>query len=118
MRSTLVNDTNTLMPVDLIHAMRGALRVSKHRQFDKDGKWIPGKVIVAANSGLRKLMRGMRRHTLSGERLVTIVSAMDRSQKRKAHKWQRDEAACEARRLRQIEAGRLTASNGVVEVVS
>ncbi len=49
----------------LIHAAR---RVSKHRQFDEHGRHIPGKCrFNRKQSGLRKLMRAMRRGTLDAE---------------------------------------------------
>jgi hypothetical protein len=35
--------------------------VSKHRQFDKDGKHIRGKCIINDNSGIKKRMRAWRR---------------------------------------------------------
>lgn len=51
-------------------------RRSKHRQFDDDGKWIPGKVRINSNSSLRKLMRAARRGMMPPERQVIIDMAM------------------------------------------
>lgn len=50
--------------------------ISKHRQFDKDGKWIEGKVHIGAASGLRKLMRAARRGKLPEDRMVLIQQTM------------------------------------------
>lgn len=51
--------------MQLIHAAR---RISKHRRYDEDGNFIPGKCnFNRKHSGLRKLMRAMRRGTLDAE---------------------------------------------------
>lgn len=56
--------------MQLIHAVR---RVSKHRQFDERGRHIPGKCnFNRKHSGLRKLMRAMRRGTLDAEHQLDI----------------------------------------------
>lgn len=54
------------------HAVRGRAHISKHRQFDHNGKHIPGDCRVLEGSGLRKLMRAARRGKLPAERLGTI----------------------------------------------
>jgi hypothetical protein len=82
---------------ELIHAMRGALRVSKHRQLDRDGKWIEGKVRIGSQSGLRKLMRAARRGKVPLERVRDIGLAQESAAKAKRHKWERDaESAAKA----------------------
>lgn len=50
--------------------------VSKHRQFDDKGKWIPGRVRIADNSSLRKLMRAARRGMVPDERVTLIGNSM------------------------------------------
>jgi hypothetical protein len=50
--------------------------VSKHRQFDKYGKWIEGKVRIGPHSGLRKLMRAARRGKIPDDRMFLIQEAM------------------------------------------
>jgi len=53
------------LEMQLLHAARP---VSKHRQFDEHGRHIPGKCrFNRKQSGLRKLMRAMRRGTLDVE---------------------------------------------------
>ena len=58
--------------------------ISKHRQFDDDGRWIEGDVIIAKNSSLRKLMRAARRGKMPDERQVLIDAAMERAKQRTA----------------------------------
>lgn len=50
--------------------------VSKHQRWTPDGKWIPGKCRVFANSSLRKLMRAARQGKMPAERQFTIDAAM------------------------------------------
>lgn len=68
----------------------GRAHTSKHRQFDQEGNWIPGAVKIAANSGLRKLMRAARRGLVPGERIFLIKTAQETSGFEMRHKWQRD----------------------------
>lgn len=62
------------MPLELGTITRA--HVSKHRQFDKDGKWIEGRVTIGPASGLRKLMRAARRRLVPQERIFLIEHAM------------------------------------------
>lgn len=78
----------TAATLELENVLRGRQR-SKHRQFDADGKWIPGRVRINDNSRLRKLMRAARRGMVPAERARTIVGAMMTSERGKAHRWQR-----------------------------
>lgn len=55
------------------------LHISKHRQFDRDGKWIEGDVRIFANSSLRKLARAMRRGKVPSERQFIIDEAMKKA---------------------------------------
>lgn len=68
-RAALRGDLSQPTPLEMIHAMRPR-GVSKHRRFDSDGNWIPGRVRIADNSSLRKLMRAARRDMLAGREQV------------------------------------------------
>lgn len=61
--------------------------ISKHQRFDSDGKFIPGKLRVARNSSLRKLMRAARRGKIPDERAVVIDAAVQ-SAGRNTRRWQ------------------------------
>lgn len=50
--------------------------MSKHRQFDRDGNHIPGRVRIGEHSGLRKMMRAARRGKVPQERIGVIVRGM------------------------------------------
>ncbi len=58
------------------------LHISKHRRRDDDGKWIPGKVRVSEQSGVRKLMRAARRGKMPDERALIIKVAIERAGQR------------------------------------
>lgn len=63
---------------------QGRAHVSKHRQFDDDGKHIPGRLRIGEHSGLRKLMRAARRGKVPAERIGVITRAMESAVSREA----------------------------------
>lgn len=60
----------------LKRAFAGRSHRSKHRQFDDEGNWIPGRVRINDNSSIRKLMRAARRGMVPAERMRLIQQAM------------------------------------------
>ncbi len=63
------------VPFHLINAVSG-VRISKHRRYDSDGNFIPGKCIVGDRSSIKKLMRAARHGNIPPERQVIINLAM------------------------------------------
>lgn len=78
------------LPTHVLKEMALMASMPRPPKRSKPGK---GRLRIADNSSLRKLMRAARRGMVPDERARTIGGAMMTSERGKAHRWQRIEAA-------------------------